>query len=424
MAYAVRTALLCSFVFATSACVAEHSVGVDDAGSDSDGNNNNNNDGGNQGGQDGSISGSGPYCDVARIFQASCNACHIPGGNYPDLTFTGGMSGLVNGTSHMFGNKVLVAPNDAAGSLLYRKVAGTQAADEGQRMPNTGVVLSAADIAAIESWINAGAPTTCNQAQPDGGTGPYHPAGFSDPMTHGLELKTQAQDCRACHGNDLSGGTGPSCDSCHQQGWRTNCTYCHGGTDSQSGAPPRDLRGETQRDMLTFRAHTEHTTVKNHAAWDCNQCHTKPSDVLSTNHIFDDSHGVADVDFSGGLSSAGQYNGNGSCASLYCHGNGRGNNGSYDHTMGEPNCSGCHPGPGSSITAYLRMSGQHARHMNEGYTCTDCHGDTVDSAGTITNPDLHVNGSKEVVFNVANFTFSGTTCTGNCHGEIHRSRRW
>lgn len=404
-----------------SACVAEHPVGIggdaggDDATTQTDGGNGNTDGGG--------ISGTGPYCEVARVFAASCNSCHFPGGNYPDLTFSGAMSGLVGGTSHMFMNRILVQPNDPSGSLLYRKVAYTQAGDEGTGMPAAGQ-LPAADVAKVEAWINAGAPTTCDVAVDGGVGGRHHPVGFNDSATHGIALKEQAEDCRSCHGNNLEGATGPSCDSCHQAGWRTNCTYCHGGTDTMTGAPPRDLHGATARDQLTFRAHTEHTTVKNHAAYDCTECHVKPADVLSVNHIFDNTPGgMSEVDFQAGLSPNGSYGGSGSCASLYCHGNGR-TVGSYSHDQPEPNCSGCHTGPGSTLAAYLRMSGEHARHMREGYTCVDCHGAVVDGAGTITTPDLHVNGAKDIQFNVAGFTWNNGRCAGTCHGERHNNRGW
>ncbi len=55
-------------------------------------------------------------------------------------------------------------------------------------------------------------------------SGRHHPEGFADAAMHGPALKLQAEDCRGCHGTDLAGVDAvPSCDSCHQEGWREDC---------------------------------------------------------------------------------------------------------------------------------------------------------------------------------------------------------
>ncbi|MFO0724054.1 MAG: hypothetical protein U1E65_09745 [Myxococcota bacterium] len=366
---------------------------------------------------DSGITGSGPYCDVAtQIFIPHCTACHRAGATFPDLSFDGARS-VVGASSRLYGSAILVVANDPAASLLYRKMAGTQAGNEGQPMPTTGL-LSAAELAIVSAWINAGAPTTCDVSTLDGGVpdggGSYHPAGFGEAAVHGAELKLGVQDCRSCHGSDLQGASGPSCDSCHQQGWRSNCTFCHGGTADQTGAPPRDLSGATDPAQLSFRAHTQHVSASSvHAAFECTACHTKPSDVLSTDHVFDSTPGRAEVVFSGGLSSAGIYDGNGSCRALYCHGNGRGNNGSYRQTQAAPGCQTCHPQAG--------LGGRHGDHLGSevGASCYDCHADTVNAAGSIVSPARHVDGHKDVRFAAAAMSFSGGGCTGSCHGQRH-----
>lgn len=367
-------------------------------------------------GSGGNGGGVGPFCDVvAQVFNA-CTTCHKPGGNYPDLV--GEAAAAVVGLNSLaHAERPLVVAGDPAASLLYRKVAGTMAADEGALMPQTGM-LAEGRIAVLRTWIEAGAPTTCEDpVVPTGGTmgGDYHPPGYDAAAVHGLELKTGAQDCRECHGATLEGGSGPSCDSCHEDGWRTNCTYCHGGTDGENGAPPRDLRGATVRDELTFRAHTEHTTERNHIAWDCDQCHIKPLDVLSEGHIFDATAGKSEVDFSGGLSPAGEYDGNGGCSNLYCHGTGRAY-GAIEHTAARPSCSGCHTAP--------PRTGEHGQHSREGIACDQCHSETAQGSNAIGNVANHVNGTIDVAIAVAGFTFQAGTCTGSCHGENHRGRRW
>ncbi len=359
--------------------------------------------------------GAGPYCQVVPVLVSQCTACHRPGGNFPDLTIAA-LPNVVNLDSQAHAGRPLVVPGNAGGSLLYRKMAGTQAADEGGLMP-PGHAVSAAQLSLVEDWIVAQAPTTCDDPQGIPDAGPpanYHPAGYDAPAVHGLELKTGAQDCRQCHGNTLEGGSGPSCDSCHQAGWRTNCTYCHGGTDSDTGAPPRDLRGANAAAQLSFAAHTAHQSENNHIAWDCNQCHTKPMDVLSAGHVFDNTPGVAEVNFAGGLSRGGVYSGNGQCDNLYCHGTGRAN-GSYNDSRATPTCATCHPNAG--------LQGRHRNHLGEA-TCSECHGDTLNNNGTIGDIALHVNGHIDVAISAPGFSFVGGTCNGTCHGEGHNGRRW
>ena len=83
----------------------------------------------------------------------------------------------------------------------------------------------------------------------------YHPVGYLEPELHGMDAKLQVEPCLDCHGADLLGGSSErSCDPCHDDDWRTRCTYCHGGEESEDGAPPRDIRGETEHDLLSLSA--------------------------------------------------------------------------------------------------------------------------------------------------------------------------
>ena len=206
------------------------------------------------------------------------------------------------------------------------------------------------------------------------------------------------------------------CDTCHDAGWRTNCTFCHGGTDTESGAPPRDLQGSDDRAVQRFMPHTEHTTERNHAAWDCNQCHVKPVDVLTPGHIFDDrTPGAAEVDFSGGLSPGATWDGNGNCGNVYCHGNGV-NPGNYNHAAARPNCDGCH--------SWIALGGRHLAHFGRLIGCVSCHNGTTDAAQMTADPVLHVNGTVDVIFETPDIAFNAGTCNGNCHGEQHNNRSW
>jgi hypothetical protein len=243
---------------------------------------------------------------------------------------------------------------------------------------------------------------------------------------HGYELELGLEtDCRRCHGQNLEGeDDAPDCYGCHQEGWRTDCTYCHGGADGgDTGAPPRDLAGLMDVAQLSFKAHGPHGASQDHPAYECEQCHTKPEDALSPGHIFDDdTPGVAEVDFSGGLSAQGRYDGNGACSNLYCHGSGRAN-GASNHDDPAPDCNGCHPGP-TAAASWRNMSGEHSKHMRERLACTDCHAGTVTTGGTINQALLHVDGQVQVDFGSNNVTRSNARCTGTCHNERHTSETW
>lgn len=76
----------------------------------------------------------------SNIFSRRCAGCHNATSPRVNLTtFAGVLS--------------RVTPGNAAGSVVYRRVSGLQA----PLMPTGGPALSAAELAAIEGWINAGA---------------------------------------------------------------------------------------------------------------------------------------------------------------------------------------------------------------------------------------------------------------------------
>jgi predicted CxxxxCH...CXXCH cytochrome family protein len=112
-----------------------------------------------------------------------------------------------------------------------------------------------------------------------------------------------------------------------------------------------------------------------------------PTTQASPGHIDGDS--VAEVTF-GVLDPIGAYSGT-TCSNLYCHGNGRGGNGTRDwlSTTAEQ-CGTCHRVDGQN------MSGKHARHAQRGVTCNECHGTVVDGAMSIVTANLHINGVHEV----------------------------
>jgi predicted small secreted protein len=246
----------------------------------------------------------------------------------------------------------------------------------------------------------------------DPGSG-AHPGGWD----HGLAAKHQEQDCQGCHGQDLTGGSsGTSCDRCHPSDWRSDCTFCHGGDEDQTGAPPEDM--DDSSTGISFPEHGAHL-VGDHPTWDCDQCHLVPTDPLSAGHLFegDGTPTVAEVTMAAGLSAQGSYGAGGSCSNLYCHGDGAGQRGSAS-SGDRVGCGDCHGDAGSSRS----LSGRHRDHMSEGLDCGDCHRRTVTGDENITGPDRHVNGTVDV--DIDDLTYDGRTCNGSCHNERHSDERW
>ena len=273
------------------------------------------------------------------------------------------------------------------------------------------LVLSSCDLGEV-------GPGTGGSGDPGGGgAARIHPEGFAAAAAHGPELLLGVQDCRACHGTDLTGGTGPSCDTCHTpqepQAWRSDCTYCHGGADSDSGAPPRDLDGEGDS---RFGAHAAHVGTSLAAAVDCVECHQQPAELLDPGHMFDDTPAIAEVVFTAGRSPDGSF-ADGQCSNLYCHGDGR-QNGAVAAGAPAMTCSGCHGAPPGS--------GDHGDHGGEG--CIECHQDTAGAGETIADPARHIDGLRQVAIAEPGLTVTVNgaeiRCSGPCHGRDHENDLW
>src|SRR4051812_36767075 len=86
--------------------------------------------------------------DVAPVLERNCLSCHrdaIPMGRFDLRTREAALRGGTRGAD--------VVPGDAAGSRLYRRIAGL----EQPAMPAQSAPLPAADVAAIKRWIDDGA---------------------------------------------------------------------------------------------------------------------------------------------------------------------------------------------------------------------------------------------------------------------------
>ena len=369
----------------------------------------------------------GQFCDVQAIFQVSCvTGCHsgvVPGGNL-DLD-TDPYAALVNVRGA--NGEYLVEPGYAQRSTLYTKMVGPVA--QGNIMPPTGA-LDPVFSNVVYDWIQGGAINDCVPGippEPDTGIEPGnpHPPNWAEAGQHGLAANLQTDgDCRQCHGADLTGGSGVSCDTCHEPGWRQDCTYCHGGVDNQTGAPPEDI--DNSLISAAFPPHTEHVTGGvnyDHPQYGCTQCHSPRGDVLVPGHVFDDvTPGYGELNYTGGLSIYATYL-NGNCSNVYCHGNGQADNGNV--TVGQTMyCYSCHAdGLTSGNNEWAQMGGRHLLHMDEAEAqCYECHSQTTDAAQNILNGTYHVDGIVQVLPNGVNY--NGQTCNGVCHEHEHENATW
>lgn len=262
-----------------------------------------------------------------------------------------------------------------------------------------------------------------------------HPASWMEPSSadfHGTVVLTSGiSSCRVCHGSDLRGGkVGVGCDKCHGPGKGTTCLRCHGGTDNNTGAPPKSLRGYTSTDSLPVGAHTMHLSLSAIAdSFSCSVCHVVPMYTWDSAHLdFNTVTGqgtpdsVAEVIFHGLAVAAGATwsHTNATCRLTYCHGNfvgGETANAPIWNAQGQAACGSCH-----DVGAHpVNLKGLHPLHAaGLGLKCADCHANVVDTSLGVVTPQLHVNGRLDTL--VADNSkclvchAPGTAACTFCHG--------
>jgi hypothetical protein len=95
-----------------------------------------------------------------EIFTPTCAqlGCHDLLGQQSQMVLTAGRAyaNIVNVPSVEMPQLSRVAPNDPAGSYLYRKITGSNIT--GERMPAQQPPLTDAQIALVRNWIRRGAP--------------------------------------------------------------------------------------------------------------------------------------------------------------------------------------------------------------------------------------------------------------------------
>jgi predicted CxxxxCH...CXXCH cytochrome family protein len=243
-----------------------------------------------------------------------------------------------------------------------------------------------------------------------------HPASWMDQANAGFHAYAANQglgQCQSCHAADLSGGaTGVSCASCHGATWRTSCTMCHGGVGSANGAPPKTVWGRSA-DTVRVGAHATHLAASaSAAAVDCNVCHPKPADALTSGHI--DAKDVADVAFAGlatvAVGTPTWNRTSATCGNTYCHGGSLagGTNRTPVWTSvgtGQAACGTCHGLPPPSPHPSAAGLG----------SCATCHPQTMTGAGALIAASAggkHLNGVVEAAGGGHPATWMDTGSTG------------
>ncbi len=235
------------------------------------------------------------------------------------------------------------------------------------------------------------------------GQASYHATGILDPGSanwHGTLVRNAGWNlntCKNCHGTDYAGGwTGKSCNSCHED-TPEGCTVCHGGVDNNTGAPPKDLAGNTATRNVTVGAHTSHVNGSKFTNnLTCEQCHIVPGVFDAEGHIGTDER--AELNFSGlalEQGAAPEWNREkATCSETYCHGSFSA--GSHKEVIWtrvgrtEAECGTCHGLP--PTTPGRNFGFVHPAGIRN---CELCHGDVIERGFIIKNKDLHMNGTVE-----------------------------
>lgn len=207
------------------------------------------------------------------------------------------------------------------------------------------------------------------------------------------------------------------CSSCHGAGAGT-CTYCHGGSDNQSGAPPVGIEGETATTQLAVGAHTIHLEGGPMAAgFSCTECHVTPLAWDDPEHLGPDF--IAEVTFGpiAGPNAAWSRT-DSSCTDVYCHGDFNGGNGNQSPPWTESGlnlCGSCH-----DYGAHpARLSGRHEKHViDKDIECYQCHSTTVDVNLDFVDKWVHVDGENTISFSSGQGDWANGECTNTgCHGK-------
>lgn len=186
------------------------------------------------------------------------------------------------------------------------------------------------------------------------------------------------------------------------------CNACHGG--NANGAPPVDMRGNTDTSARGVGAHQAHLVGSGpewHAAIACTDCHLVPEEIDAEGHRDESLH--AEIVFSG-MAITGEADPQLDtdsliCSGVYCHGATLDAGGSNTAPVwnevgtGQADCGTCHGMP---------PDGGHPDRDD----CATCHADTIGQDYTIIAPEVHINGVVDL----------GDLDCNSCHGDREADR--
>jgi hypothetical protein len=135
-------------------------------------------------------------CDVASVLAAKCTSCHS------DPPINNALSGLVT-----YADLTATAKEDATRNEAQLSVVRMQNTASPMPPTSVSVTATAADVATLQNWINAGYPTgSCgSDAGSDSGPGPSPSNVFTGQPAFrsqtGPNSHNAGQDCMGCHAN-------------------------------------------------------------------------------------------------------------------------------------------------------------------------------------------------------------------------------
>jgi predicted CxxxxCH...CXXCH cytochrome family protein len=245
---------------------------------------------------------------VGPVLQSRCASCHSASqaeGDYRVDSYQAAIARRPDGTPRVR------AGDD--GSPLLQAARGT--------LPGGHVAIPQNEISELQTWV-----VQC-ALKPQAYT--VHINGWMDPgntdQFHGRVLRQAVYDlsgCKACHGEDLAGGTvNVACQSCHVSGVMA-CNMCHG--SAANAAPPRNLDYLSATSLVTVGAHQSHVTDgPMHTAFSCEVCHKTPSKPEDEGHYQTGGKlltGPAPVIVQSGAAGSFSWDrANATCTNSYCH---------------------------------------------------------------------------------------------------------
>jgi predicted CxxxxCH...CXXCH cytochrome family protein len=352
----------------------------------------------------------------------ACSECHTNAVN----TYTTGHSG--NGVQVAFGDALYSNRNSVVTSF----------ADGVSPNPGTcsatychGTSFPAAVKGSVATWQwDATTTVTC---------GSCHKAAPADAVHTSVGTGAAATACNKCHDQtvDAAGkikivATSPyttHIDGTVQTSATLGCTSCHG-TSGVNAAPPTGLHAsETTTASRHVGAHQSHVTTTNtgNVAWafDCDQCHPKPSTNTHANAVVGAAN-PAEMIFAASPGTGTVYNSgaNPPTCTGYCHGSGTAPAAVWGTARNQTNWGGLQRTPQwTNVTGTYRactachgtvppLNADTHHPQNTSDACSTCHGSGYTStAVTGAAQTTHVDGSP---------TKSRSGCT-LCHGDLTKT---